>query len=317
MNNWYDSFLEALQKKYPQKSQLTKALMDLLAIERESVYRRLRKDIVFPSHEIAKIAAAWNISLDEIVTTNTSIALFKLQLWDYLKPTEEMLNLMHFWTKNSLYARNIANMQCAEVCNRLPRMLTSGFPYLNRLKQLQQVYQYANEETLPFSQLFYPEEVVQLSAEYYQDSKKFESVTLVFDHDITKDLVADIQYFQSIYLITEEEKELIKKDIYALLDYMSEAAAKGCWLETGNKMSLYVSHIDIDTNYSYHYSDDVKICSIHAFGKNEIYTENVAMVESCREFVQAQKNAAVLISKADEKSRIEFFREQRELIDTL
>jgi len=36
-NAWYDAFMERLSIKYPKKSQLAEALMDLLSIERESV----------------------------------------------------------------------------------------------------------------------------------------------------------------------------------------------------------------------------------------------------------------------------------------
>ena len=46
-NDWYGCFIETIYKKYPKKSQLTDVLTDLLGIEKESVYRRLRKDILF------------------------------------------------------------------------------------------------------------------------------------------------------------------------------------------------------------------------------------------------------------------------------
>ncbi len=317
MNDWYDSFVESLQKKYPKKVQLTQALMDLLAIERESVYRRLRGDIIFPAHEIMKIAAAWHISLDEIVKVNSSTALFKLHLGDYLNPTQELLKLMHFWLEEDVYAHNIENLHYVEISNQLPRIITAGFPHLHRFRLLKQTYQYSSETALPFSKIFYPEKVAQMSDKYYQSSKKYKSVNLIFDHSISYSLVSDIQYFQSIYLITEEEKELIKKDIYAVLDYLSEVASKGCWLETGKKMNLYISRTSIDTNYSYFHSDSLKLCCIRAFGRNELYSENSIMIEKCWEYVQAQEKAAVLISKADERSRVEFFRKQRNLIDTL
>ncbi|MCL2328290.1 MAG: hypothetical protein FWC39_07225 [Bacteroidetes bacterium] len=317
MNDWYDSFLETLYKKYPKKSQLTEALMDLLAIERESVYRRLRKDIVFPTHEIAKIAFTWNISLNEIVGIRTGEIVFKTQLWNYLNPSDEELNAMRFFSEDSEYTRNFPNMECMEISNRLPRMVITGFPYLSRFYLLKWNYQYCNEEALPFSQLMYPDEVAQLSENYYMVSKNLGTVSFILDHNVTNEMVSDIRYFHSIYLISDEEKELIKKDLYASLDYMTEVAAKGCWPETGNKVNLYISHLSIDTNYSYYHSDIIKFCCVHAFGKNEIWSRDEAMVENFINWMQSKKRAAVLISESDERSRIEFFMKQREIIDGL
>ena len=316
-NTWYDCFLEALYERYPQKSQLTEALMDLLSIEREAVYRRLRNDVIFPSGEIAKIASAWNISLDNIVGTNSNEVTFKTHIWNYLNPSKEELNQMRFLVEDSEYTKSFPNMECMEITNKLPRMWVSGFPYINKFYLLKWMYQYSNEKTLPFSQLAYPKIVAELSSVYYMVSKSLGNVSFILDHNITNELIADIRYFHSIYLITDEEKELIKKDLYDLLDYMSEVAEKGCWPETGNKVNLYVSYLSIDTNYSYYYSDNIKFCCVHAFAKNELYTVDPVMIENFRNWMQTKKKSSVQISEADEKSRIEFFMKQRKLINSL
>ena len=316
-NNWYDGFFEALYKRYPQKSQLTEALMDLLSIEREAVYRRLRKDVIFPANEIVKMASAWNISLDDIVGINSKQIPFKLQLWNYLNPSKEELTQMRFLVEDSEYTRNLPNVECMEISNKLPRMLTAGFPYLNRFYLLKWMYQYVDEKVLSYSNLVFPNAVDKLSSDYYLVSKNIGNVSFILDHNISNELVSDILYFHSIYLITDEEKELIKKDMYASLEYMWKVAEKGCWPETGNKVNLYISHLSIDTNYSYYYSDMVKFCCVHAFAKNEIWTADTAMVENFRNWMQSKKGACVQISEADEKSRIEFFMKQRQLIDSL
>ena len=316
-NRWYDSFLEALYKRYPQKPQLTEALMDLLSIEREAVYRRLRNDVMFPANEIVKIASAWNISLDDIVGINSKQISFKLYLWNYLNPSNEELNQMRFLVEDSEYTRNFPNIECMEISNKLPRILTSGFSYINRFHLLRWMYQYINEKALPFSKTVYPEKVAKLSSTYNMVSKSLGNVSFIWDYNLFNYLISDIRYFYSIYLITDEDKELIKKDLYALLDYMSEVAEKGCWPETGNKVNLYISYLSIDTNYSYYYSENLKFCCVHAFAKNEVYTFDLVMVENFKSWMQSKKNASVKISESDEKSRIEFFMKQRQLVDSL
>jgi hypothetical protein len=317
MKDWYDSFIKALYKKYPKRSQLTEALMDLLSIEKESAYRRLRKEIVFPVHELVKIASAWNISLDEIVGISSKQVTFKVQIWDYLNPSNEELKDMQLLVDNHDQVKDFPDMEYMEVSNRLSRILTSGFPYLNKLHLLKWMYQYVNEEVLEFSKIDFPKRVSALSLEYYKTSKNIANVSFIWDQMLFNYLIHDINYFHSIYLISDREKELLKKDLHDLLDYMEEVAAKGCWPETGNKVSLYISQINIDTNYSYYYSDFVKLCRVHAFAKNEIFTYDQKMVENFKNWMQSKKKSSVQISEADEKSRITFFMEQRKLVDTL
>jgi len=320
MNNTsqYDVFLEILYKKYPKKNQLVEALMDLLCLEREAVYRRLRQDVAFSANEIAKIATEWNISLDEIIGTNSEEILFKLRLWNYLKPSGE--DLKHVESINQ-YLNDFGSstdMEFMEVSNQLPRALSFGFLHLNKFQLFKWMYQYVSDgKLLPFSHVSFPAEVLKLMSDYYMAAKNVAITSFIWDYKIFEYLICDIRYFHSVYLITDEEKELIKKDLYKLLDYMSEVSIKGYWPETNNKVKLYISYINIDTNYSYFYSSEFKVCRVHAFAKNEIYTNNSEMIENFRSWMHSKKRTSVHISGTDEKSRIAFFMKQRQLIDTL
>jgi hypothetical protein len=118
-------------------------------------------------------------------------------------------------------------------------------------------------------------------------------------------------------LITNEEKECIKNDLYNLLDYMLGVASRGCYPETRNKVNLYVSQLSIDTNYSCTFTPEAKVCYVHAFEKYEIYTLNPEMVTSFRSWMQLKKRSSIKISEVDEKNRIEFFAKQRQLVDEL
>ena len=316
--DWYDAFLEALYKKYPKKSKLTEALMDLLAIERESTYRRLRKEIIFPAHEIAKIASEWNISLDEIVGNKSEDIILKTRLWNFLNPSDGDVKYVENIIQNLSNAKNCANMEFTEVSNKLPRALSFGFLHLNKFLLFKWMCQYVNEGNLPsFSQVSFPEKTLELMSGYYVSAKNVAVTNFIWDAKIFEYLVCDILYFHSVYLISDAEKELVKKDLYELLDYMSKVATKGCWLETNNEVKLYISYISIDTNYSYFYSDEFKVCRVHAFGKNDIYTNNLEMIENFKYWMNSKKRTSVQISEADERSRIEFFRQQRQLVDTL
>ena len=291
--------------------------MDLLSIEKESVYRRLRKNIIFPVHEVAKIASAWNISLDDIIEIDADQISFRARIWNYVNPSKGDLESMQKTIQRVDALKNIPDLEYLEVCNKMPRSLTSGFLYLRRFQMLRWMYQAANDEVLPFSKINLPPMVSKLSSDYYMYIKNLANTSYIWDFMLFNSVVGCIRYFNSIYLITDEEKELIKNDLQTLIDYMSEVASKGCWPETGNKVNLYISHINIDTNYSYFYSNEMKACIVHAFVKSELISYCPEMVEDFRAWMQLKKKSSVLISGADEKSRIEFFMKQRELIDTL
>jgi len=318
-NRWYDYFLEALYKKYPQKSQLTEALMDLLSIEREAVYRRLRNDVVFPANEVVKIASAWEISLDEIIEINSpQVQTFKMSLLQYINPSKEELAAIR-QVVNFIETFSAApNAEYMEVSNSLPRGLIAGYPQLARYFIFKWACQYNNDESiLPLAQVPLSAEIRKMEVQYHRIVKNIPTTNYVWDYNLFNHLVNDINYFSSIYLITAEEKLLIKKDLLALLDYLSEISSKGSFPETGNSVNIYISQLNIYTNYNCFYSDTARMCRIRAFIKYDFCSTNDEMLNSFRHWMNLKRRASINISGVDEKSRIEFFMKQRQLIEAL
>ena len=317
-NNWYDYFIAALSRKFPKKSQLTQELIDLLFIEREAVYRRLRKEVPFPIYEIVKIASEWNISLDEIIGISSGQIPFLMRRINYLDPSAEELKFLRLIIDGISYFKDYPNTEYMYICNKLPRQVLAGHEYLNLFYLFKWVYQYGNEKTpIPLSQIVNSEEKKKLSAEYYQAIKQVPTTSLIYDRRLFDYLVSDIQYFHSILMITDEEKELIKKDLFEMLDYMHEVANNGCYPETKNKVNFYISQLHIDTNYSYVCTPDHNICFIHVFEKYDIHTYNKEMVEYFMSWMQQKKRSSIQISEVDERNRIEYFARQRQIIEHL
>ena len=318
-NNWYDKFMEELHKRYPKRTQLSQALMDLLIIEREAVYRRLRKEVLFPINEIVKIASTLNISLDELIGINSGQVSFQMQIINYINPSVEEIKYLRNIVQSINNLRNFPNTEFMDICNKLPRQLLAGFDYLNQFYLFKWMYQYVNgrKNPVPFSQIIISEEKRRLTADYYQAIKNVPNTNFIFDRLLFDDLVGEIDYFHSIRMITDEEKEFIKKDLYLLLDYLLEVAANGCYPETQNRVNLYISQISVDTNYSYTYTNQINVCFIHVFDKFEIYTSSAETVKNFMTWMQLKKRTSIHISGMDEKSRIELFDKQRQIVDML
>ena len=312
---WHDYFIEALYARYPKRPQLVEALMQLLVIEREAVYRRLRKDVMFSINEIEKISSAWGISLDEMTGSHSGKITFQMQPLDYLNPSAEEIKFLQHIIQSISEQKDYPDTEFMDICNKVPRQLHSGYKYLNLFYLFKWMYNYGNEiKTVPFSNIVLSEAKNKITNDYYKAIKNVPNSSFIFDRLLCEHLVAEIQYFNSIQLITDEEKEFIRQDMYDLLNYMAEIAVNGCYPETQNKVNFYISQLIVDTNYSYVSTSQAKICFIHVFDKYEIYTYNSEMLENFKTLMQLKKRASVQISGVDEQRMHEFFSNQRRMV---
>jgi len=316
--SWYDAFIEYLYDRFSKRAQLAEELMTLLCIEREAVYRRLRKEVVFPIHEIVKIASAWHISLDEVMGINSGLVPFQMQPLNYINPTKtEMFNL----TKKVQSLEHIgesANSEYLEVSNKLPRPIYINSMTLYRFEIFKWLCQYNPDKAyVPYSQVVIPEKICQQFENYSKYIRQVNNSSYILDPMIFEHFVQNIKYFFSIMLISTEEKELLKGKLHDIIDYLMKIAIAGCYPETQQKVNIYISQLSINTNYSYYYTEQLKACRIHAFGKYDVISYDVEMVENFRKWMNLKKRSAIQISETNERQRIEYFTKQHTLIDSL
>ena len=315
---WYDCFMETVFARFSKKSLLVEALMSLLHLEREAVYRRLSNRVSFSIHEVVKISSEWNISLDEITGKSSGKISFLMQPINYLDPSEKEMRFLQDIVQSINDLKDFPETEFMDICNKLPRQLLAGYGSLNQFYLFKWMYNYGNKrKPVPFAQVMISEEKRQLTVDYYRAIKNVALTNFIFDRMIIANIVNDISYFHSIQMISNKEKELLKKDLYALLEYLLEVAAHGCYPETQNKVNIYVSELNIDTNYSYTFSKRKNICFVHVFDKFEIYTYDAGMAADFKKWMQLMKKSSVQISEVDNRSRIEFFAKQRAIVDIL
>ena len=320
-NEWNDVFMEMLYKKYPKKNQLAEALMDLLCIEREAVYRRLRKDVMFPVNEVVKIASAWNLSLDETIGLTSQKVSFQMHPLNYLTPSKEDMDFLRERVQAIKHLNDVPDSGHVVVCNHLMRSLIAGFPNLYKFIVFKWAYEYYNsgneKSSTTLSDTVIPEKVLEQMDIYNKYIKCVTNTIYILDNMIFENFVRDIQFFHSIFLLTDEEKEILKKELHALLDYLLEVANLGYFPETKNRVNIYISMLHINTNYSYLYSEGAEACRVHAFNMYDVTSYNQEMIENFKAWLQKKKGTSFKISESDEKSRIEFFMKQRQIVDEL
>jgi hypothetical protein len=315
---WYDTFIESLSEQYPKKAQLAEDLMSLLCIEREAAYRRLRKEVIFPMHEIVKIASAWNISLDEIIGIHSGLVSFQMQPLHYMTPsTKEMNNLLKR-VKALEYFKDSFDAEYMEICNRLPRPIYIRSLTLYRFEIFKWLYQYNTKKMYtPYSQVIVPEKICRQFELYTKNVTSIAQTSFILDQKLFEHLIHSIKYFHSITLITDDEKQLLKVKLFEMLEYLKEIATKGCYPETQKKVNIYISQLHINTNYSYYYSEKSKTCRIHAFGKHDVNSYDLKMVELFKSWMDLKKRSSIQISETNDKYRYEFYLKQKQLIEGL
>lgn len=55
----YENLVTAIKDKFPGRGVLTNKLADLLMLEKEAVYRRLRGDVPLPSSKLLPLLPSW------------------------------------------------------------------------------------------------------------------------------------------------------------------------------------------------------------------------------------------------------------------
>ena len=129
--------------------------------------------------------------------------------------------------------------------------------------------------------------------------------------------VADMRNFYHAGLITREEVELIKLDLLKILDEIDVLSRTGFFKETGKKVHIYISYVNVDTNYIYVTAEDFHLTIIKAFILNGIATTDKKVYEELRFRVQSIKRHSVLITGSGEKERIDFLERQYKIVDGL
>ena len=315
MTQFYETFLASLAERYPHKSDLVNALVNTLHLEKESVYRRLRKDVSFSAEEMLKIASAWNISLDNIASSNPNkIRPFQLKLVEFADPKEEDYNLLELHNKNLKFVAQSPGGQLLEVLNSLPYRACLSSEILTRFFTMKWLYKYDFPDRVrPMSEIHISERMRKINEEHTRWSFAIPEVYSVSDNRMINNLVDEIAYHHSIGMVTDEEVALLKKDLLSLMDYVEAAAERGQF-PSGQKFNLYQSHSWIDSEFILVRSQQFNLSFVRLFERNMLGSSDSVVFEKLMNKAMSVRRSAVLLSGSNDLQRIELFSRLKKLI---
>lgn len=315
-NALYEGFIEVLKEKMPERGQLVNALSDLLFLEKEAVYRRMRNEVSFSFEEIVKISIKFNISLDNIIGNTTSKNRpFQMRLIDYEKPTEQDFAMQQSFADIFIQAKDMPESEVALAGNTIPINLCMSYEHIYRFHRLKWFYQFGSRPK-PYREVVLYDRLKEITREFVGNTKHIAQTYYIWDKKIIPSLIADVKYFECIRLISPEEVALIREDLLAFLTDFENLATNGCY-PTGKKVYVYLTSISFESSFSYYKTNQLSLTNIRAFTLNDVISTDKQVFETIKRWTSSLIKTSTLISESNEIQRILFFEEQRKIVETL
>ncbi|MCD8080935.1 MAG: hypothetical protein LUF04_11190 [Bacteroides sp.] len=303
------------------RKELTNKLMDILFLEREAAYRRLRGEVHFSFNEIILLSRAFQISMDNVIRLGHTHKSSPCELVyiDYLfRPSEEDYRMMEGLISILSRLKDHPESESAIVTNTLPQIFYVTSLPLYKLVLLKWAFQQgAPERTLKYSQIHPPRRLLEINEVYSREIRQMGLTNIVLDKNIFRFVTNDIRFFEEISLISRPEIEEIKEDFFRLLDEMEEIARKGCFA-TGKKVQMYVSQVDLPNSMTYiSLNEMTRLCMLKWFTIIDTVSADEKSFQRMKSWTKALQRASILISETGEEHRIHFFKAQREIVSQL
>ena len=179
------------------------------------------------------------------------------------------------------------------------------------------IYQHSQQNnTQCYEQLELPDKLLDRQREFVSETQFVRNTYYILDSMVFQYLTNDIRYFIDSHLITDENVRNLREELLELVDELEHIATVGAF-ETGREVQFYVSNINFEATYSYLETDTIQLSLIRIYSINSITTQDSEMFRGLKEWIQSLKKFSTLISESGEMQRIQFFKQQREIIDAL
>ncbi|MDR2914937.1 MAG: hypothetical protein LBV74_08925 [Tannerella sp.] len=314
----YYRFVEEITRKIPQKTAIVNTLAEILNIDKEVISNKLQSEIPFTFDEAMKISRQLGISLDNLeISTSSILKPSKFRQIEYINPAESDFALLKEMTKILKSFKKFPDPEAGEITNILPQPLYLTYEYISRFYLFNWKYQSNRQnKPTPYKDIIISDKLKKAQNEYVKWAKILHA-EYIFDRLLFHYLVTEIKYFYYIGLITNEDILLIKQDLLKILEEIDTLSCTGFFKETGKSVNIYVSDVNISTNYIYVATPDYQLTIIKAFIINGIASTDKQTFEELKSWMKSVKQQSTLITRCGDKDRIDFIEKQQRIIESL
>lgn len=318
MESINDDLVKAIKEKTSNGSTAA-ILSDILYLNSEAIYRRLRGQVPFTLDETIKICRHLNISLDLIAgIKNQNKFAFHLDTFLTEDPLQEYCDMLLRITKSMEPLKNDPSTRLYRAHKTIPQEFLYNYEKLSNVYTYILYYQlYSNKpaNVKKMSELVLPKGMYSRQKESVSTVHDFESM-LILDQSIVYDFINIVKFFFDLKMISQEDIKDIKKELFLLVADMEKCADTGRSL-MGKPMHIYLCNISFDTNYSCMESDNFSVSSLGIYCIDYLSCENGLVFNIHKSWILSLLKFSMLISVADEITRKNFFHKQREYIERM
>ena len=317
-NIYNQSFMSFLQEKITHKATLINTITDILAIEKDAVYRRFRGEVSFTFAEMAVIARNLGISLDIIAgIENVQSKPTRINISRQINPTDYDYEMFEGHVNLLKSIREEDDTKIIETGNTFSHYIYYKYEYLTRFYLFKWNQISSSGDALPYHKIIIQERLRDLQKETCEYAEHVKSTHYVWDNMIFRRLVDNIIYFARIRLINGEDISHLKNDLIELLNYVENLAFTGKHDKTGNEVSIFISDMNTDMKYSCLKSKNMQLTLFWVYILNAIVSTDNEVFNETYNWIQSLQRMSTLISVSGEKLRAEFFDKQRMIISEL
>lgn len=171
-------------------------------------------------------------------------------------------------------------------------------------------------DIISYDQISIPEKLREQQLENVNVVQYLSKSNYIFDNLLFQHLVHEIELFHERGFISDKGKQLIKTDLYNIIDEIEVLAKRGTY-DSGNTLNIYVSNINIPTSYCYIQTEEEQLSLVKAFTLNGVSSTDRKIFEKIKNWIDSIKRQSTLISQTGERERTLFFDRQRKIIETI
>jgi hypothetical protein len=305
---------------------LASELSDLLGVNIDAAYRRMRGDTALTFDEIQKVCLRFNISFDSVINYQGRLVPFQFNgmfqdtfsILNYLKGIEQEIK--------SLSKMGIGDAKIVMTAMDLPYFRQFGFKSLSRFKLF--FWQRSVLNLPAFATRKYDAneslgEYEEITDRIYQNYHGVAS-TEIWAPETLDSTIKQLQYYLESGLFVDKQSALqICDDIEALLTKLEGEAQLGRKLiqtkegTISSPFEMYQSDIFLSNN-CIQAAKDGKIYTYVSFNSfNSLMSFNPHFSEECNRWIEQIRLKSILLSEVSEKLRYQFFKSLRGKLEGL
>lgn len=313
----HNALIYAIKSKIP-GDQIASKISDIICLGKEAVYRRLRGDVHFTFNEVALIAQKLKISLDEIIGyTDEEYMIFHFRNIRYVDIRDKDIRMIDSIVDLLKNVDCFTNIEVGYAVNRIPSFLLYKYENLAKVITMKWLYQFDGINKMrPFHDIQVDPRQKRNNEEFALLIDRVPQSYCIIDRAVFYFLKNDLDTFMELNYIRAEDLQKVKDELLLLLDELEEIAERGAF-PNGNKIDICISDTNLDALYGYIESDQFKEAFVGAFSLNCVIARDLKMFGIIKNTVHTLKHVATHISGSGVRQRVQYFREQRQVVESI